>query len=67
MSDALPGELTAARQSPPPLVRQENLRRVFAPIGLDIGADAPMEIAVSVLAEVLAVLLQRTADHLRPE
>jgi xanthine dehydrogenase accessory factor len=44
---------------------KESLRRVFAPIGLDIGADAPAEIAVSVLAEVLSVLRKRTAQHLR--
>ena len=37
-------------------VTAEQLARVYAPLGLDIGADAPVEIAVSVLAEVLAVL-----------
>ena len=30
--------------------------RVHAPIGLDIGADSPEEIAISVLAEILAAL-----------
>jgi xanthine dehydrogenase accessory factor len=38
---------------------------VYAPLGLDIGADSPAEIAVSTIAEVLAVLRQRTAKHLR--
>jgi xanthine dehydrogenase accessory factor len=38
--------------------------QVYAPIGLDIGADSPGEIAVSVLAEILKVLRQRGAGHL---
>jgi xanthine dehydrogenase accessory factor len=41
------------------------LQRVYAPIGLDIGADSPAEIAVSVLAEVLQVLRGRPGGHLR--
>lgn len=35
---------------------EEALAQVHAPIGLDIGADTPMEIAVSVIAQVLQVL-----------
>jgi len=34
--------------------------RVHAPIGLDIGADSPEEIAISILAEILAALRHRS-------
>jgi xanthine dehydrogenase accessory factor len=46
-------------------ISEEKLERVYAPFGLDIGADSPAEIAVSCVAEVLAVLRQRSAEHLR--
>jgi xanthine dehydrogenase accessory factor len=36
-------------------VPPEDLRRVKTPIGLDIGADTPAEIAVSVVAELIRV------------
>lgn len=36
-------------------VSPENLRRVHAPIGLDIGAITPAEIATSIAAELIAV------------
>jgi len=34
---------------------QECLARVHAPIGLDIGAVSPAEIAIAILAELIAV------------
>ncbi|MGB8168987.1 MAG: XdhC family protein [Chthoniobacteraceae bacterium] len=43
----------------------EGLSQVFAPIGLDLGAEAPAEIAVSIMAEILAVLRGQNAAHLR--
>ncbi len=44
---------------------RESLARVHAPIGLDIGAESPTEIAVSVVAEALQVLRKRPGRHLR--
>lgn len=39
--------------------------RVFGPVGLDIGADGPEQIALCVLAEILAVREGRQVMHLR--
>ena len=36
-------------------VDEDSLARVFTPIGLDIGAETPEEIAVAVLAEIILV------------
>jgi xanthine dehydrogenase accessory factor len=46
-------------------ISDEKLSPVYAPLGLDIGADSPAEIAVSCVAEILAVLRGRSAKHLR--
>lgn len=45
-------------------ISEDKLARVYAPLGLDIGADSPAEIAVSCVAEILAVLRGKTAKHL---
>jgi len=41
------------------------LERVYAPVGLDIGAVSPEEIAVSIVAELVALRHARPAPHLR--
>jgi xanthine dehydrogenase accessory factor len=45
-------------------LKKRKLAEVYAPIGLDIGADSPAEIAVSVVGEILAVLRRRQVGHL---
>lgn len=39
--------------------------RVYGPVGLDIGAEGPEQIAISILAEILALESGRTAGFLR--
>jgi xanthine dehydrogenase accessory factor len=41
------------------------LRRLHAPVGLDIGAETAEEIALSIVCEIKAVLSQRTGAQLR--
>ena len=43
----------------------EKLNKLYAPIGLDIGADTPESIALSIIAEIKSVLTNRTGGFLR--
>lgn len=46
-------------------IADEALARVHAPLGLDLGADSPAEIAISILAQVMQTLRGRTAERMR--
>ncbi len=44
---------------------EEQLNRLYAPIGLDIGSASPEEIALAVVAEIHAVVSDRNGGFLR--
>jgi len=46
-------------------VTEEQLERVFSPVGLDIGADNADEIALAIIAEIRAVIAGRHGGFLR--
>ncbi|HIK14657.1 MAG TPA: XdhC family protein [Leptolyngbyaceae cyanobacterium M33_DOE_097] len=46
-----------------PIVKQS--QQLYNPVGLDIGAETPEEIALSIVAEIRAVLSGRSGHHLR--
>lgn len=46
-------------------IPEKAVRRVYAPIGLDIGAETPEEIAVSIMAEIIRIRKGSTGKSLR--
>lgn len=47
-------------------ITEDQLRRVVAPVGLEIGAETPAEIAVSILGQIISSVKGRRADVLEP-
>ncbi|HTY08243.1 MAG TPA: XdhC/CoxI family protein [Candidatus Edwardsbacteria bacterium] len=41
-------------------IKRDDLKKVFTPIGFDIGSDTPAEIAVSIVAQLIAVRSGKT-------
>ncbi|SDS70730.1 hypothetical protein SAMN04487764_2852 [Gillisia sp. Hel1_33_143] len=46
-------------------ISEGNYDKIYAPVGLEIGAETPAEIGLSVLAEIQSVLTQASAGNLR--
>ncbi|MGI9253107.1 MAG: XdhC family protein, partial [Thermomicrobiales bacterium] len=60
-ADRILADLRAAGLS----VNREQFERLHAPVGLDLGAEAPEAVALSILAEMQATLTTRDARPLR--
>jgi xanthine/CO dehydrogenase XdhC/CoxF family maturation factor len=43
----------------------DQLNRFYAPVGLDIGSEGPIEVALSILSEMQAVLTRHPGSHLK--
>jgi xanthine dehydrogenase accessory factor len=54
-----------ASAEPELISERSDMERVYAPIGLDIAANSPAEVALSIVAEMRAVLNGRSGGTLR--
>ncbi len=43
----------------------DDVDKLYAPVGIDLGADGPEQVAISIVAEMLAVHAGRAPGHLR--
>ena len=46
-------------------LKEDQLRKIFGPAGLEIGAETPEEIALSIIAEIKAAFAKKTGGSLR--
>lgn len=46
-------------------ISDQQLDTVYTPVGLDIGGEAPEEIAVAIMAEIQSVRYGKSADHMK--
>ena len=38
---------------------------LYAPVGIDLGGDSPVDISLAIIAELFAVINNKQATHLR--
>lgn len=46
-------------------VTDEQIEKIYTPIGLDIGRNSPAEIAVGIMAEIIAIEYKKPAPHMK--
>jgi xanthine dehydrogenase accessory factor len=56
---------TARLQREAGVTALEQCHQLYAPVGLDIGAETPEEIAIAIISEIQAVINQRAAGFLK--
>ena len=44
---------------------EKKLSKIYSPVGIDIGAESPEEIALSIVSEIQSVLSGHPVKHLR--
>ena len=46
-------------------ISKSKIDRVYSPVGIDIGADTPFEIAISIMAEMIALEKGKNVPHMK--
>lgn len=58
-------KMYAELQDNGPVITEQDKEKIFGPVGLDVGAETAEEIALSIIAEIKAVLSKRAGASLR--